>query len=96
MLPTPLLRPTFQEDFGHEGAKPQKAVYLRDGLIFTTGFSRMSERQYALRVEVGTLPGLCGPNSICRHAAKRCFVDFGFPDVPLDEVTECGGSRGAY
>ncbi|KAG0413959.1 hypothetical protein HPB47_008890 [Ixodes persulcatus] len=39
------------EDFGHEGAKPQKAVYLRDGLIFTTGFSRMSERQYALRVE---------------------------------------------
>ncbi|XP_065283537.2 coronin-6 [Dermacentor albipictus] len=39
------------EDFGHEGAKPQKAIYLRDGLIFTTGFSRMSERQYALRVE---------------------------------------------
>lgn len=39
------------EDMGHEGAKPQKAIYLRDGLIFTTGFSRMSERQYALRVE---------------------------------------------
>ncbi|XP_022665477.1 coronin-6-like [Varroa jacobsoni] len=39
------------EGLGHEGAKPQKAIYLRDGLIFTTGFSRMSERQYALRVE---------------------------------------------
>lgn len=36
---------------GHEGAKPQRAIYLRNGLIFTTGFSRMSERQYALRSE---------------------------------------------
>jgi coronin-1B/1C/6 len=39
------------EGDGHEGAKPQKAIYLRDGLIFTTGFSKISERQYALRVE---------------------------------------------
>ncbi|XP_018494080.1 coronin-6 [Galendromus occidentalis] len=39
------------EGEGHEGAKPQKAIYLRDGLIFTTGFSKMSERQFALRVE---------------------------------------------
>ena len=37
-----------QETKGHEGAKPQQAVYLRDGQVFTTGFSRMSERQYAL------------------------------------------------
>lgn len=33
---------------GHEGAKPTQIVYLKDGNIFTTGFSRMSERQYAL------------------------------------------------
>lgn len=39
------------EGYGHEGAKPQRAIYLRNGLIFTTGFSRMSERQYALRSE---------------------------------------------
>lgn len=39
------------EGSGHEGAKPQKAIYLRNGLIFTTGFSRMSERQYSLRSE---------------------------------------------
>ncbi|XP_019646705.1 PREDICTED: coronin-6-like [Branchiostoma belcheri] len=32
----------------HDGAKPQRAVYMKDGRIFTTGFSRMSERQYAL------------------------------------------------
>ncbi|XP_013789212.1 coronin-1B-like, partial [Limulus polyphemus] len=39
------------EAMGHEGTKPQRAIYLRNGLIFTTGFSRMSERQYALRSE---------------------------------------------
>lgn len=40
-----------EEASGHDGAKPQKAIYLRDGKIFTTGFSRMSERQYSLRTE---------------------------------------------
>lgn len=40
-----------QEGSGHEGAKPQKAIYLRNGKIFTTGFSKMSERQYSLRSE---------------------------------------------
>lgn len=32
----------------HEGSKPAQAVYLRDEKVFTTGFSKMSERQYAL------------------------------------------------
>lgn len=41
----------FQEADGHEGAKPQRAIYLKNNLIFTTGFSRMSERQYSLRSE---------------------------------------------
>lgn len=39
------------EGEGHEGAKPQRIVYLKNDLILTTGFSRMSERQYALRSE---------------------------------------------
>lgn len=39
------------EGDGHEGAKPQRAIYLRNDLILTTGFSRMSERQYSLRSE---------------------------------------------
>lgn len=36
---------------GHEGAKPQRAIYLKNNLIFTVGFSKMSERQYSLRSE---------------------------------------------
>lgn len=39
------------EGDGHEGAKPQRIVYLKNNFILTTGFSRMSERQYALRSE---------------------------------------------
>lgn len=39
------------EGDGHEGAKPQRIIYLKNDLILTTGFSRMSERQYALRSE---------------------------------------------
>lgn len=33
----------------HEGAKATRAIVLRHGLIFTTGFNRSSERQYSLR-----------------------------------------------
>lgn len=32
----------------HEGAKPSHVCYLKDGQLLTTGFSKMSERQYAL------------------------------------------------
>ncbi|XP_058925343.1 coronin-1B [Kogia breviceps] len=32
----------------HEGARPMRAIFLADGKVFTTGFSRMSERQLAL------------------------------------------------
>lgn len=32
----------------HQGSKPQQAVYLKGDKVFTTGFSRTSERQYAL------------------------------------------------
>jgi len=43
-----LLNYCMQEVVGHEGAKPAQVVYLRNGNIFTTGFSKMSERQTAL------------------------------------------------
>ncbi|XP_077298195.1 protein coronin [Arctopsyche grandis] len=33
----------------HEGTKASRAIFLRHGLVFTTGFSKMSERQYSLR-----------------------------------------------
>ncbi|XP_075132710.1 coronin-1C isoform X2 [Leptodactylus fuscus] len=37
-----------EKDKAHEGARPMRAIFLSDGSIFTTGFSRMSERQLAL------------------------------------------------
>jgi len=37
-----------KEVVGHEGSKPAQVIYLKDGKIFSTGFSKMSERQYAL------------------------------------------------
>ncbi|XP_041095889.1 coronin-1C-A isoform X1 [Polyodon spathula] len=39
---------TVEKDKAHEGARPMRAIFLSDGKIFTTGFSRMSERQVAL------------------------------------------------
>ncbi|XP_033027930.1 coronin-6 isoform X2 [Lacerta agilis] len=32
----------------HEGARPVRAIFMSDGKVFTTGFSKMSERQLAL------------------------------------------------
>ncbi|XP_072338471.1 coronin-1C isoform X2 [Scyliorhinus torazame] len=37
-----------EKDKAHEGARPMRAVFMTNGNIFTTGFSRMSERQLAL------------------------------------------------
>lgn len=37
------------EAIAHEGSKATRAIFLRHGLIFTTGFNRSSERQYSLR-----------------------------------------------
>ncbi|KAK6184543.1 hypothetical protein SNE40_001820 [Patella caerulea] len=37
-----------QETSCHPGAKPARCVYLKNGIILTTGFSKMSERQYAI------------------------------------------------
>lgn len=38
-----------EEAICHEGSKATRAIFLRSGLIFTTGFSKISERQYSLR-----------------------------------------------
>uniref|UniRef100_A0A1I7TMK3 Coronin n=1 Tax=Caenorhabditis tropicalis TaxID=1561998 RepID=A0A1I7TMK3_9PELO len=37
------------EGTGHEGVKPQRAIFVKDGLVLTTGFTKRSERLYALR-----------------------------------------------
>lgn len=39
----------FEEATSHEGSKATRAIFLKNGLVFTTGFSKRSERQYSLR-----------------------------------------------
>ncbi|XP_056349167.1 coronin-1B isoform X1 [Oenanthe melanoleuca] len=46
-----------EKERAHEGARPMRAIFLADGKIFTTGFSRMSERQLALWDTVSGTPG---------------------------------------
>lgn len=36
------------EGMCHQGSKPQEAIYVKGNRVFTTGFSPISERQYAL------------------------------------------------
>jgi len=44
-----------QEGEGHRGSKASKVVFLgRQNRLFTTGFSKLSERQYALWDAVST------------------------------------------
>jgi len=45
-----------EEGASHEGSKPCKAIYLKNGNIFTTGFTKQSERQYSVRAagDIGT------------------------------------------
>lgn len=46
---TPPSPPCLQEkEKPHEGTRPVRAVFVSDEKIFSTGFSRMSERQVAL------------------------------------------------
>ncbi|KAI6220601.1 Coronin [Aphelenchoides fujianensis] len=39
------------EGMGHEGIRPQRAVFVNGDRIFTTGFTKRSERLYALRTQ---------------------------------------------
>jgi hypothetical protein len=48
-----------EKEKAHEGARPMRAIFLADGNVFTTGFSRMSERQLALWSPVGPFPLCC-------------------------------------
>ena len=38
-----------EEAVAHEGNKAARAIFLKNGLVFTTGFTKHSERQYSLR-----------------------------------------------
>lgn len=45
---SPLLALFQEKEKPHEGHRPVRAVFVSEGKILTTGFSRMSERQVAL------------------------------------------------
>ncbi|XP_076306921.1 coronin-6-like isoform X2 [Tachypleus tridentatus] len=82
-----------QEALGHEGAKPQRVVYLRSGMILTTGFSRMSERQYSLRKENDLNSPLCLEEMDVSNGVMVPFYD---PDVNLLFLCAKGDSNIRY
>lgn len=68
-FPCPVLTvsPSLQERFApHEGLRPVRAIFTREGHIFTTGFTRMSQRELGLWDPVtrphGVLPWELGPS----------------------------------
>ena len=63
-----------QEGKCHDGAKPAQVSYLKDGKLFTTGFSRMSERQYALWDEVGTASFIIGKSTCSSYCHTLVFT----------------------
>ncbi|KAL3856546.1 hypothetical protein ACJMK2_011285 [Sinanodonta woodiana] len=69
----------------HHGAKPSQAVYLKEGKIFTTGFSRMSERQYALWDEKDLSKPL-----VMEEIDNSNGVIFPFYDADTSMVYLCG------
>lgn len=88
LMPLPsCCAPTLQEkERAHEGARPMRAIFLADGKIFTTGFSRMSERQLALW---DTVRGCRGP------VGDRMGCSMGLTLYPPGEPGGAHGSAGA-
>uniref|UniRef100_A0A671QWU5 Coronin n=1 Tax=Sinocyclocheilus anshuiensis TaxID=1608454 RepID=A0A671QWU5_9TELE len=66
-----------EKDKAHEGARPMRAIFLADGNIFTTGFSRMSERQLALWNPVRVTAVSVTSRSQTRH--RMCTTSTRFP-----------------
>ncbi|KAF7990167.1 hypothetical protein HCN44_009902 [Aphidius gifuensis] len=74
-----------EEDIAHEGTKATRAIYLRGGLIFTTGFSKMSERQYSLRA-----PDMLGEPIVMVELDTSNGVMFPLYDPDTSLVYLCG------
>ena len=74
-----------EEAVGHEGMKPSQAVFTKSGMIFTTGFTKQSERQYALRK-----PGSLGEPLCLENIDVTNGVMFPMYDPDANLVYLCG------
>ncbi|XP_057333271.1 coronin-6 [Microplitis mediator] len=74
-----------EEAIAHEGSKATRAIFLRGGLIFTTGFSKMSERQYSLRA-----PDMLGEPIVMVELDTSNGVMFPLYDPDTSLVYLCG------
>lgn len=74
-----------EEAIAHEGTKATRAIFLRGGLIFTTGFSKMSERQYSLRA-----PDMLGEPIVMVELDTSNGVMFPLYDPDTNLVFLCG------
>lgn len=81
------------EGEGHEGRKPQRVAYLKNDLLLTTGFSRMSERQYALRSESNLSEPIVQEFIDTSNGVLFPFYD---PDVNLLYLSAKGDSNIRY
>nr|BAC85606.1 unnamed protein product [Homo sapiens] len=77
-----------EKDRPHEGTRPVRAVFVSEGKILTTGFSRMSERQVALWDTVSAGAGSRGPpgweprlevSSLLCHSPGRMAMGLSLP-----------------
>lgn len=74
-----------EEVVAHEGMKPSQAVYTKDGQIFTTGFTKQSERQYSLRT-----PGSLDKPHILENLDVTNGVMFPMYDPDANLIYLCG------
>lgn len=74
-----------EDAIAHEGSKATRAIFLRGGLVFTTGFSKMSERQYSLRA-----PDMLGEPIVMVELDTSNGVMFPLYDPDTNLVYLCG------
>lgn len=69
----------------HEGSKGTRAIFMKNGLVFTTGFSKTSERQYSLRA-----PDHMDEPIVMVELDSSNGVMFPFYDADTNMVYLCG------
>ena len=77
-----------EEAIAHEGNKASRAIFLKNGLVFTTGFTKHSERQYSLRA-----PGHLDDPIVMVELDTSNGVMFPFYDPDANLIYLCGKVR---